>query len=156
MGSGCGWLLNGAERSLAVVAKRGASGLRYNFHPSTPARKPLGFPRGSRLTSETDLESLRRKGKRMQTECLDARVSASLSRCTRIGIVVPKHGWNAVDRNRTKRRLREIVRSHLLPAVESMDILIRARPKAYTASFSELTVQMTAIVNWVSQNTSSR
>ena len=87
----------------------------------------------------------------MQTECLEARVSASLSLYTRIGIVVPKHGWNIVDRNRTKRRLREIVRSHVLPLVDNMDVLIRARPKAYTASFSELTSQVKAISSWLVQ-----
>jgi ribonuclease P protein component len=87
----------------------------------------------------------------MQTECLEARVSASLSLYTRIGIVVPKHGWNIVDRNRTKRRLREIVRSHLLPSVDNMDVLIRAKPNAYTASFSELTVQVKAIGSWLVQ-----
>jgi ribonuclease P protein component len=87
----------------------------------------------------------------MQTEYLEARVSASLSLCARVGIVVPKHGWNVVDRNRTKRRLREIVRLHLLPAAANVDVLIRARPKAYTASFAELVIQVSAITDWASR-----
>jgi ribonuclease P protein component len=86
----------------------------------------------------------------MQTECLEARISASLSLCPRIGIVVPKHGWNIVDRNRTKRRLREIARLQLLPVVGNFDVLIRAKPKAYTASFDQLTAQVQVIRDWAS------
>ena len=89
----------------------------------------------------------------MQTECLEARMSASLSLCGRVGIVVPKHGQTIVQRNRTKRRLREIVRVYILPALGNADILIRARPKAYISSFSELTRQVDAIANWASKTT---
>jgi ribonuclease P protein component len=89
----------------------------------------------------------------MQTECLEARLSASPSLCTRVGVVVPKHGQNIVDRNRTRRRLREIVRLHLLPTLGNSDVLIRAKPKAYTASFEELVVQVGAIVDWASRVT---
>jgi ribonuclease P protein component len=89
----------------------------------------------------------------MQTECLEARLSASPSLCTRIGVVVPKHGQNIVDRNRTKRRLREIVRLYLLPIVGNRDVLIRAKPKAYDASFQELVIQVGVIVDWASRVT---
>jgi ribonuclease P protein component len=89
----------------------------------------------------------------MQTECLEARASASLSLSPRVGVVVPKHGRNIVDRNRTKRRLREIVRLRMLPVIGKVDLLLRARPKAYTASFGELAVQVEAVVNWASHLT---
>jgi ribonuclease P protein component len=151
MGSDCGWRPNGVAKFSAVVARKDVNGSLCNSHLNTPAHRSFSFARRSRLTSEADLESLRRTGKRMQTEFLEARVSVSLSLCTRVGIVVPKYGRTVVDRNRTKRRLREIVRSRLLPAVANMDVLIRAKPKAYTASFSELAVQMNDVVNWVSE-----
>jgi ribonuclease P protein component len=86
----------------------------------------------------------------MQTECLEARISASLSLCPRIGIVVPKHGRNIVDRNRTKRRIREIARLQLLPAVRGLDVLLRAKPKAYAASFDQLAAQVQLIRDWAS------
>lgn len=86
----------------------------------------------------------------MKTECLDARVSASLLRYPRIGVVVPKHGRTIVDRNRTKRRLREIVRLRLLPVVEGVDVLLRAEPQAYTATFDQLLYQVEAIAGWIS------
>jgi ribonuclease P protein component len=153
MDSGCGWLLNGGAKSSVADGKKGVSGSLSNYLQSTPARRSFGFPRTSRLTSEADLESLRRRGKRMQTECLEARMSASLSLCPRVGVVVPKFGQNIVDRNRTKRRLRELVRLHLLPTIGNVDLLIRAKPRAYTATFQDLALQVNAIADWASPAT---
>jgi len=56
----------------------------------------------------------------------------------RVGIVVPKRGRTTTDRNRLKRRLREVVRLHILPRLEPLDLVIYARPEAYDASFLEL------------------
>ena len=69
---------------------------------------------------------------------LDVRVIASLLGHPRVGIVVPRYSGSAVDRNRLKRRLRELVRTRLLPAAPSVDVVIRARPDAYAVSFREL------------------
>jgi len=84
----------------------------------------------------------------MQTECLEARVSASLLPHPRIGVVVPKYGRNIVDRNRTKRRLRELVRLRLLPVIGRVDLLVRAKPEAYRSTFDELAAQVNAIASW--------
>jgi ribonuclease P protein component len=149
MGSGCGWLLNGDGKFLAAAERRGVNGSLSNYLRNTLARKSFGFPRQSRLTREADLESVRRTGKRMQTECLEARVSASLLLYPRVGIVVPKYGRDIVDRNRTKRRLREITRLRLLPRVSSIDVLLRAKPPAYEASFDQLASQVEVIAAWL-------
>ncbi len=84
----------------------------------------------------------------MQTESLDARVSASLLLHSRVGVVVPKHGQNIVDRNRVKRRLRELVRLRLLPAIGRVDVLVRAKPEAYHSTFDELAIQMDTVAGW--------
>jgi ribonuclease P protein component len=59
-----------------------------------------------------------------------------------LGLIVPKHGQRIVDRNRVKRRLREIGRREVLPGLSALgagsDVLIRARRKAYEASYEEL------------------
>ena len=86
----------------------------------------------------------------MQTECLEARASASLLLYPRVGIVVPKHGRDIADRNRTKRRLRELARLRLLPVVSGVDVLLRAKPQAYQATFGELASQVEAIATWAS------
>lgn len=73
---------------------------------------------------------------------LDVRVLASPLGTPRIGLVVPLHRHSAVDRNRLKRRLRELVRVELLPALReqatSSDVAFRARREAYGASFEAL------------------
>jgi ribonuclease P protein component len=66
---------------------------------------------------------------------LDVRVVASPLGHPRVGIVVPRYSGSAVDRNRLKRRLRELVRTRLLSTTLSVDVVIRARPEAYAASF---------------------
>ncbi len=87
----------------------------------------------------------------MQTEHLEARASASLLLYPRFGIVVPKHRRNIVDRNRVKRRLREIVRTALLPGLTSVDVLIRAKPEAYGSTFQQLATDLGTIGRWAAE-----
>lgn len=80
---------------------------------------------------------------------LDVRVVASPLEFSRIGIVVPRHQHSAVDRNRLKRRLREMVRLNLLPAlhgVPPIDVAVRARRGAYDASVDALRTDVSSIV----------
>jgi ribonuclease P protein component len=148
MVSGCGWLLNGDAKFLAVDAKKGESGSQSNCRPNTQARKSFGFPRSRRLTREADLELVRRTGKRMQTEHLEARASASLLLHPRIGVVVPKYKQRIVDRNRIKRRLRELARIRLLPMLGNIDVLVRAKPTAYDSTFGQLALEIDEVARW--------
>ena len=84
----------------------------------------------------------------MQTECLEARMSASLLLHPRVGVVVPKYGRKIVERNRTKRRLRELARIRLLPVIGQVDLLLRAKPEAYRSSFDQLALQVDTIASW--------
>jgi ribonuclease P protein component len=55
--------------------------------------------------------------------------------------VVPRHQHTAVVRNKLKRRLRDIVRVELLPALRQrapVDVAIRARHEAYKAPIEAL------------------
>jgi ribonuclease P protein component len=104
-----------------------------------------------RLTRESDLEAVRRTGKRIQTEHLEARASASLLPHLRVGVVVPKHRRRIVERNRVKRRLRELIRTRLVPHLDRrIDLLIRAKPDAYNATFQDLAVDVSYIGRWAS------
>lgn len=87
----------------------------------------------------------------MQTERLEARASASLLSYPRVGIVVPKHRRKIVERNLVKRRLREIVRTALLPRIQGIDLLIRAKPEAYDAGFHKLAEEVAVIGHWALQ-----
>ena len=116
------------------------------------------------------MDVVRNEGKRVRTEHLEVRVLASLPSSgsptvepsstglsvepvdvaagilggplPRVGIIVPRHRQSAVARNRLKRRLRELVRLRLLPALPPVAIVLRARAEAYGATFEQLTRQV--------------
>ena len=68
----------------------------------------------------------------------------------RVGVVVPKHRHNSVDRNKLKRRLREVLRLEVLPRLSDanaeVDVLVRARREAYAASYEQLNDELTEFV----------
>lgn len=53
-------------------------------------------------------------------------------------MIVPRFKQTAVARNRVKRRLKELVRLRLLPELPPVDVVLRANPVAYAASFAAL------------------
>jgi len=87
----------------------------------------------------------------MQTERLEARATASLLLHPRVGVVVPKHRRKVVERNRVKRRLRELVRTRALLSLGRVDLLIRAKPEAYDSSFDQLAADLATIAQWASR-----
>lgn len=66
------------------------------------------------------------------------RALASLLHHPRVGLIVPRYKHTAVDRNRLKRRLRELARTRLLPALPPVDVVVRVRPSAYELDFEAL------------------
>lgn len=52
--------------------------------------------------------------------------------------MVPKFGRSAVERNRVKRRLRELVRRELLRDSWSLDLVVNASATSYERTFSML------------------
>lgn len=62
-----------------------------------------------------------------------------------MGFVVPKFTHSAVQRNRLKRRLRELARLRLLRTLPPVDVVIRTRREAYAASFEALSADVDRI-----------
>ena len=60
----------------------------------------------------------------------------------RVGIIVPRHGHSAVERNRLKRRLREIIRQDVLPMDRGLDAIVRSAPAAYSVAFTDLRTEV--------------
>jgi ribonuclease P protein component len=50
-----------------------------------------------------------------------------------------------VERNRLRRRIRELARTALIPAFSNMDLVIRALPAAYAADFRSLAKEVGTI-----------
>ena len=57
---------------------------------------------------------------------------------------MPKYKRSGVERNRLKRRLRELVRTTLLPAIPPADVVIRPWPNGYDATFDQLAHEIDA------------
>ena len=84
---------------------------------------------------------VRLQGKRIRSTHLEVRHISIPSAPGRAGLVVPRYSHSAVQRNQLKRRIREIIRTEVLPNVDGFAVLVRARPSAYLATFDELRVQ---------------
>ncbi len=112
-------------------------------------RQGFSLPRRARITSSDEIRALFRRGKRSKTRHLDAFVSPSPAPFARLGVVVPKHKRTIVKRNLVKRRLRDLGRTVVLPALRNrglaLDVLFRARPEAYGASFADLRDEVAAL-----------
>src|SRR5688500_17865769 len=119
------WKIAGAVRYLADAVRRDASVLPSSSPASTPPRKSLKFPRAAKIKLKGELDTVRRTGTKIRTRSLEVRVLESSSQHPRVGIVVYKYNRTVVERNRLRRRLRELVRTRLLPhMMDSIDVFI--------------------------------
>ena len=59
---------------------------------------------------------------------------------------MPRHQASAAHRNRLRRRLREILRRDVVRALPAIDLVIRAKRSAYTASFAVLRAELAGVV----------
>ena len=113
-------------------------------------RQGFVLPRESRIARSAEIRLLFQRGKRRKTRHLDAFVSPSPAAFPRLGVVVPKHKHTIVERNLVRRRLREIARTVVLPALRNsgaaLDVLVRARPDAYAAPFDQLRDELATLV----------
>ncbi len=107
------------------------------------------LPRSSRIQRSREIRWLLRRGKRKGTANLDVFFAPAPSSRSRLGLIVPRHRRPVVDRNRLKRRLREIGRTEVLPALRSagrnLDVLIRARREAYGVGYSTLRAEIMVV-----------
>ena len=106
----------------------------------TKSKKTVG-----RLKSRPQFLAVRqgetRRGRNFLLEVLDRKEAED---APRVGFTVTKKHGNAVERNRMRRRLKEAVRHTAGFAMKNgHDYVIVARREVLTASFAELTSQLT-------------
>jgi ribonuclease P protein component len=82
---------------------------------------------------------------------MEVRASDSLLSHARAAVIVGKHGHTIVERNRLRRRLRELVRLKILPVIGGGDIVIRVFPVAYELSFAELAKEIDDLTEMLRQ-----
>ncbi len=100
------------------------------------------YPRQSRLRRAADISAVLRGGKRVRGHFMDVIEARSHESIPRLAVIVAKRGHSAVERNRVRRRLREIARTNWLPAQRQAgggrDLIVKARAEAYGASAGSL------------------
>ncbi len=144
---------SGGPQNTVEAAEEGTPqagrGGRLEVDGAAAAEGPPGavcFPPVRRIRRSGEIRGLLRRGKRRRTSELDVFLAASAASCARFGVIVPKHGHTIVDRNRLRRRLREIGRLEVLPRLDTLpgelDFLVRTRREAYGVSFQRLRNQL--------------
>jgi ribonuclease P protein component len=94
------------------------------------------------LTGDRAFQRLR-KGRTGGSQHLSVRLRPTRVGFVRVGFVVSRKVGKAVVRNRIRRRLREVLRAHLVASAAagrraSYDLLVIVRPSAASAGFHEL------------------
>ena len=114
------------------------------------------LPRSRRIHKARDIRSLLRDGSRKKTPSLDVFFLSSSGPGNRWGMIVPKHRHSIVERNRVKRRLREIGRTRVLPRLTeqgmTLDVLVRARREAYGVGFRTLKDELQSVTEDLCSN----
>ena len=98
------------------------------------------------LRRRADFEAIGRDGTARSTPILVLRALRTDRTETRVGLSTPRTLGGAVQRNRVRRRLRELVRTRLERIGPGWDILLIARPAAGSASHAELGEALDAVV----------
>lgn len=97
----------------------------------------MALPRDRRITTRREITRLL-GGDRVRGPALELYWSAPAQSRSRATCITPKFGRTAVERNRLRRRLKELMRAILLVLPEPRDWLVRARPPAYDLSYAGL------------------
>lgn len=99
---------------------------------------------------------MKKAGRRIRTEYLEVRSSDSLLSHARVAVIVGKHGHTIVERNQLRRRLREMVRTRLIPVMGAADVVVRSLPSAYELSYVELLAEFEKVIPRVATTTKER
>lgn len=91
----------------------------------------------ARLRQQSEFDAVRQKGRWWTNGLLSLQAMTNGLERNRYGFLVSKKVGKAVVRNRTKRRLKEIVRKEALS--QGWDLVLIAKPKAAEATFEEMT-----------------
>lgn len=97
------------------------------------------LPKRNRLKRKKDFEKVFKNGQGFRQRCLFLKIAKNDLKETRFGFVVSsKISKKAVLRNKTKRRLREIVKKKLNEIKKGLDGVLIALPGIEERSFEEI------------------
>jgi len=100
--------------------------------------KKQGFSKGARILKSKDFRHVFLKGKRIQTPRYVIRLYPNGLDQWRLGISISKKVSGVVDRNRTKRILREIFRTHRMAWGYPRDLMIVVKKLPHHLGLQEI------------------
>ena len=98
------------------------------------------------LRHKADFDALARNGTARSNRLLVLRTLRTDRTETRVGLSTPRALGGAVQRNRVRRRLRELIRERHGEIGTGWDLLLIARPEAALASHAELRAALGSLV----------
>ena len=110
------------------------------------------FPKRSRLIRPAEFDRVKQNGTRRGGEHLAVWALANGLTHPRLGLAVSRKVGKSHDRNRFKRRVRELFRQHLLPTETGVDYLVVARNGALELDFSALSDQLSRVLSALKNN----
>jgi len=97
------------------------------------------LPKQNRLKKKKDCDSVIKQGRHNADRFLVLKFKSNSLEQSRIGFVVSKKiSKKAVERNRIKRRLREIVKKEISELKNGIDLVFLVKKNIITAEFSEI------------------
>lgn len=102
------------------------------------------LPRDRRITTRREIGWLL-SGPRVRGGHLDLHWRPAAGSTPRATCITPKFGRSSVERNKLRRRLRDLLRAVLLARPESFDYLVRAHPPAYERGYAELKIELASL-----------
>lgn len=96
------------------------------------------LPRDARLTARARFRETYAKGRRANGRFVALFAVGAPAATSRLGITVTRKFGGAVQRNRIKRRIREIFRNHRAELVPPLDVVVNVRAGALDATLTEL------------------
>ena len=112
------------------------------------------LPRERRITTRREIAALLRAS-RARGPALELYRRPAAADHARATCITPKHGRSGVDRNRLRRRIKELMRAVLLSRGEQHDWLVRTRPAAYDRSYAELGAALQALLRGLETESAS-
>ena len=120
---------------------KGANGSPLITTDSTSVR--AGWPRSVRLRNPREFRAVYKKGRRQVSRSFVVFILPTDTSVTRFGLTTPKKLGKAHERNRIRRRVREVLRQDA--AVRSrggVDVVINPRRRVLTGRFGELRAEL--------------
>jgi ribonuclease P protein component len=128
--------------------------LNIESHRAAPASgRRRQSPAGSRLRKHADYQSVYAASRKRQSASMSWFLAPQVEPAAgpRVGLTAGKVLGKAHERNRIKRRMREVLRRHLEMLPQGFDLILHPRRAVLTADFSKLDAEVVRILGQAAQ-----